>query len=107
MGQFLTIASVILCPHGGVATVVTTNAQVMAGGSPVLRATDVFTIVGCSLAASGVTPPCVSIQWLVPALENSVLGDFVLTTDSVGICIGSATPGPPIITVTQENVSGL
>jgi hypothetical protein len=107
MGQFLTSTALIQCPHGGVATVITTNAQVSAGGAFVLRSTDIFTIVGCSLAASGTTPPCATIEWIVPALANSVLDDFVLTTDSVGLCLGSPAPGPPIVTATQESVSGL
>ncbi len=107
MGEFLTSTAIIQCPHGGVATVVTTNALVSAGGAFVLRATDIFTIVGCSLAASGSTPPCTTIEWIVPAIQNSVMSDFVLTTDSVGICLGSAAPGPPIVTATQANVSGL
>jgi hypothetical protein len=105
MGQFLTVSSLIQCPHGGIATVVTSNTQVLAGGLPVLLSTDVFTIVGCALAASGSAPPCVSVEWIVPALQNSVEGQFVLTTDSVGICVGSGVP--PIVTATQESVSGL
>ena len=107
MGAFLTASTVLMCPHGGTVMVVTTNTQVMASGSPVLLSTDVFTVVGCSLSSSGTTPPCTTVEWLVPAMQNSVTQQFVLTTDSVGLCIGSVAPGPPIVTPVQTSVTGL
>ena len=107
MGQFLTTSTIFMCPHGGTAVVVSTNTRVQAGGAFVVRSSDIFTIAGCALSASTPPTPCLTIQWIVPALQNSVMQDFVLTTDSVGLCIGSPTPAPPIVIPTQFSVSGL
>lgn len=107
MGQFLTTSTIFMCPHGGSAVVVSMNAQVMVDGDFVVRSSDIFTIVGCALSASTPPTPCLTIQWMVPSLQNSVLQDFVLTTDSVGLCIGSPTPAPPIVIPTQASVSGM
>ena len=58
----LTAASVMMCPHGG--TVIATPGSTRASaGTPVLRASDTFTIVGCPLPPTGTPHPCVSVKW--------------------------------------------
>jgi hypothetical protein len=106
MGSLLTTATVLQCPHEGTVTVTTTNTVTQVDGAFVLLATDVFVIAGCTLVSSNL-PPCTTIVWDVPAQQNTVMGVPVLTSDSQGLCMGSAAPAPPIITTVQTDTSGL
>ena len=73
----LTAASVMMCPHGG--TVIATPGSTRASaGTPVLRASDTFTIVGCPLPPTGTPHPCVSVKWDVTAQHVKHDNDFVL-----------------------------
>ena len=38
MGALLTTASMMMCPHGGTVTAISSNTQATAGGSPLVRA---------------------------------------------------------------------
>jgi hypothetical protein len=51
----------------------------------------------------------VTVQWVVAALRTKVLGDAVLTTDSVGMCQAAdqAPQGTVLVNQTQTQVSGL
>lgn len=110
MGNFLTTASLLQCPHGGIVTATTTNVTATAGGDFIVRSSDTFLVAGCIFTLPSGTPhPCLTVQWLVSALTNQVMGDSVLTTDSSGLCLApDQTPqGPVIIGSTQLPVSGL
>lgn len=108
MAGLLTIASVMMCPHGGTVQAVSSNAQTSAAGAFVLRASDTFVIVGCPFVISTVASPCVSVQWIVPAARSRVGGDPTLTEASVGLCCAAtqAPQGPVSIVSTQPRVSG-
>jgi len=98
---FLTTASTLQCPHGGTVTVISTNTQVQTADGYILRSSDVFTIAGCPFATP--TPqPCVSVEWVLTALQSQVLSEFNLTEDSVGLCVGGGPPGPVQVTQTQS-----
>jgi hypothetical protein len=61
----LTTASVLMCPHGGSVSIITSNTQATAGGSPLVRTSDTFIIAGCPFTLPGPVPsPCVSVQWM-------------------------------------------
>lgn len=112
MAGLLTMSSVMMCPHGGQVTPITSNVQVQAGGGFVLRATDTFLIVGCPFAIPAVVPiphPCIQVQWVVSSLVNEVGSAPVLTQESVGLCIApdGVPQGPVMIAFTQPQVSGL
>jgi hypothetical protein len=110
MGQLLTTASTLACPHGGSVSAVSSNTRAKAGGDAVVRASDSFTIAGCAFALPSGTPhPCVTVQWTVTALRNTVLGDPVLTSDSVGLCQAAdqVPQGTVLINATQTKASGL
>jgi hypothetical protein len=109
MGDFLTAASTLTCPHGGTVTAVPANEQVSLDGDPIVLATDAFTVEGCAFAPGGVPNPCVEVQWIVPAARSAADGAETLTTDSVGLCLADdgAPQGPVLIQDTQFVVSGL
>jgi hypothetical protein len=112
MGQFLTTASVLQCPHGGIVSAITTNAVAQAVGDYIVRSSDTFMIAGCPFVLPTPPPtphPCMTVQWVVSALMNQVMSDSVLTEDSVGMCLAAdQTPqGPVLISFTQPLVSGV
>jgi len=108
MGDYLTAASAMLCPHGGTVMPVPANASVSLGGDPIVLATDTFPIGGCAFAPV-VPHPCVQVQWIVTAQHATADGAAPLTTDSVGLCVAAdgAVQGNVIIQATQPKVSGL
>jgi hypothetical protein len=108
MPDLLNTSSIMMCPHGGTVTVISSNTQVMAAGDPVLRASDTFLIAGCPFVI-GIPPhPCVQVQWVQPDTASQVLGDFTLSEDSVGLCVAAdmAVQGTVLIVFTQPQVSG-
>lgn len=108
MSGMLTTASVMMCPHGGTVHASPTSTSVQAGGTPVLTASDVFVIAGCPFVIGVVPSPCVSVQWVQPALKSTVSGNPTLTLSSVGLCLAAtqAPQGPVMIVSTQPTVTG-
>jgi hypothetical protein len=109
MPGLLTVASVMMCPHGGIVQAISSNAQTSAAGAFVLRASDTFVVVGCPFVIGVVPSPCVTVQWIVPSTESQVGGDPTLTEASVGLCCAAtqAPQGPVTIASTQPRVSGV
>ncbi len=107
MAGFLTVNSVMMCPHGGTVQVVTANSRVQAAGGFLLRSSDTFLIVGCPFTLPP-PHPCVSVQWVQPALRSQVQGDFTLTEESVGLCVAGdqAPQGTVLINFTQPRAQG-
>lgn len=108
MGALLTTASTLQCPHGGQVQIMSSNTRATAGGNALVRASDTFTIAGCTFAPGGAAHPCVSVQWVSTALRGTVLGDALLTLDSVGLCLAAdnAPQGTVLIQSTQPRASG-
>jgi len=109
MGGLLNTASMLMCPHGGTVSAVTSNTQVSAGGSPLVRASDTFIVAGCAVTLPPAVPsPCVTVQWVSPDSRSQAVGDFTLSEASVGLCLAAtqAPQGTVIISNTQEQVTG-
>jgi hypothetical protein len=108
MGQLLTASSVLMCPHGGTVSVISTNTRANAVGAPILRPSDTFIIAGCGWMLGTVLHPCMTVRWIVPGLRGKALGDSVLTTDSVGLCLAAdnAPQGPVMVAAFQPRVAG-
>jgi hypothetical protein len=108
MAQLLTTASSMMCPHGGQVQAVSSNTRAKAG-VPILRGSDTFTILGCPLNVAGAPHPCVTVQWVKTNLRSKAAGDFVLASDSVGLCLAGdqAPQGTVMVSNTQAKVSGL
>jgi hypothetical protein len=107
MPALLTVASTLMCPHGGVVTATPGSTRAQAG-APILRGSDTFIIAGCAFNAAGVPSPCVSVIWVQTATRVKHAGDLVLTQASVGLCVaGTQAPqGSVVIASTQANASG-
>ena len=108
MGHYLTASSILMCPHGGMVTLVPGNSTITLGGEPIVLASGTFPIGGCTFAP-GALHPCVQVQWIAPAQRGAAAGAQALTTDSVGLCVAAdgAVQGPVLIQATQTEVSGL
>lgn len=90
MPPVLTTASQVQCMHGGQALLMTTNATLFAGGSPVLLETDVHMVAGCPFTVGVVYMPCVTIQWQTAATSLTVNGAGVLLETSIGNCLNAS-----------------
>jgi hypothetical protein len=108
MLALLTVETVMTCPHGGMVIAIPIQQQVLVAGALVLRRCDIFTIAGCPFAVGPVPSPCVTVQWIVTALQLKVSGDFVLNEASVGLCLGAAgaPQGQVLIVQNQQTVDG-
>lgn len=109
MAGLLNTSSVLMCPHGGTVSAISSNTRVIAAGDPVLRASDTFMVAGCPFVIGVVPHPCVQVQWVQPDTESQVLSDFTLSESSVGLCVAAdmAVQGTALIVFTQPRVSGL
>jgi hypothetical protein len=105
-GDILTVASIIQCPHGGLAVLNTGNAKMKAGGAFALLESDVATVAGCPFTIGPKYSPCVRIQWSAGAVKVQA-GATVLVSSSIGICYSpeSLPQGMAIISDTQPKVS--
>ena len=102
MGDLLTVASMLQCPHGFPITAVSSNSRAKADGAYILRSSDTFVP-----ACTDPQKPCTSVQWVSFALRTKADSDSALTTDSVGLCIGPSGPnGNVSITSAQSRASG-
>lgn len=102
----LTMAAVIICPHGGQVRAVPSNVAVLIAGSPVLVATDVCTIVACVFNISGAPAPCLTVQWTMPAVKTKVKNIPVLLQSSIPLCIGGSGSVPGTVVSCQTQVMG-
>ena len=108
MPNLLNASTVMMCPHGGSVTAITTNTQVKVGGDFAVRQSDTFLVAGCPFLVVLVPHPCVQVKWVQPAARSQVAGDFTLNEASVGLCVAAdqAVQGTVLIVVTQPQVSG-
>jgi hypothetical protein len=108
MAGLLNTSSIMMCPHGGTVSAITSNTQVMAAGDPLVRATDTFMIAGCPFVLGIVPHPCMQVQWVQPDTMSQAVSDFTLSEQSVGLCVAAdmAVQGTVLITFTQPSVSG-
>ncbi len=99
MGNYLTVNSVIQCPHGGTVTAVPSNTKAKAGGALILCATDTFTVAGCGFVQN----PCVSVTWPSAAGKAQASGAVALMDTDTGLCNSGATA---LVSTTQTQASG-
>ena len=66
MPALLTVASTMMCPHGGTVAAIPSQTRA-AAGAPIVLGSDTFLVAGCPFNISGVPNPCISVQWLVTA----------------------------------------
>jgi hypothetical protein len=109
-GFLVHVGAAIICPHGGQAQIISSNARVLVGGMPVATMTDVTLVAGCAFTVPpGKPQPCIKVQWLTPATRVLVNGQPVILQASTGLCLSpeQIPQGPPSVITTQPRVSGL
>ena len=107
MSPILTTSSSILCPHGGMAQLFTSNTEAKIDGAFALLLTDVHPIVGCPFAP--VTPlPCLTIRWVAGAVQTKLHGTPFLLMTSIGLCLNAAQApqGTAIVAQAQQLALG-
>jgi hypothetical protein len=109
VANFLNSSSVMMCPHGGQVTAITSNTKAKAGGDFILRSSDTFIVAGCPFAIGPNPHPCVQVQWVQTDTRSQVMSDFTLSEASVGLCVApdQAVQGTVMVNSTQPQVSGL
>lgn len=108
MIPMLTTTSVVMCPHGGLAQLFSSQSDALVDGAPVLLQTDMHPVVGCPFVP--VAPsPCVLIQWASGATQTAIHGTPVLLQNSVGLCLNAAgaPQGPAVVAFTQQKAKGI
>lgn len=99
-----------ICPHGGQVATAPGNPRVLVSQQPVATLADVSTVAACPFqvpVGAGTKPqPCVTVQWLVPAVRVTAGAQPVLLQTSTGLCKSAEQipQGPPTITVNQPRV---
>jgi hypothetical protein len=112
-GNLLHVNASVNCPHGGQASISSTNLRVKVSGMAVAIVNDLTTVAGCPFQVpigTGTKPqPCVKVQWTVPATRVKVNGQFVLLSTSSGLCLSAEQipQGPPSVVATQTRVRGI
>jgi hypothetical protein len=106
MPALLTTASMIQCPHGGLAVLKTHNATTSAGAR-ILVEDDIHDVMPCSFTIGTKYSPCNKIFWKNPATAVSVGGKKALTMTSLGECKSSegVFQGFALIQNTQQKAS--
>jgi hypothetical protein len=112
-GNVLTIASTVLCMHGGSAILTTANTKMTIDGAPALLESDVHSVAGCPFqipVGAGTKPsPCIRIEWSAGSTQMQVNGVGVLVQSSIGKCFSpeGAMQGLANIVNTQTKISAL
>jgi hypothetical protein len=108
MPALLTVASTMMCPHGGTVTAIPGQTSATAR-APILRGSDTVLIAGCPFAIGPDYSPCLTVQWVQTATRVQAGSDFVLNEASVGLCLAAtqAPQGTVLILQTQPRSSGL
>ena len=108
MIPILTTTSTVMCPHGGMAQLITTNTEAMVDGAPLLLQTDVHPIVGCTFTPVSYSP-CLTIRWVSAATRTSIRNVPVLLQTSVGLCLNAAQApqGTALVVQVQQKAKGI
>jgi len=96
-GLLLHLGAEVACSHGAPATPTAPNMRVRVMGMPVSMAPIPYLVAGCPF-----TPPCVSAQFMNPALRVTSNGIPLLLNDSIGTCEPTLTA--LIVAFTQTRV---
>lgn len=91
--------SVIMCPHGGmVSHISTSGTSYRVDGHPPLLLGDFFPVVGCPFSY-GYASPCTQVTWVAGSTKLLIKSQPALIHTSVGICMSAsgAPNGPAVI----------
>ncbi len=91
----------LTCPHGGRVSVLPSQEQVLAGGAPVLRVSDLegAPVLGCPVPVTPTSAPCTLVAEVFPGSWSDtvlVVGEPVLLQTLIAITDG-VPPGPVMV----------
>ncbi|GAC1382511.1 MAG: hypothetical protein NVSMB48_13290 [Marmoricola sp.] len=95
-GPVLTMASTVMCAHGGVATPAMGSPRAMAAGTPAITLTSPYVVAGCGLTGSP-APPCVTGQWIVGAVRVTSAGQPLALLSGTSLAMPSGVPMLPVV----------
>ena len=104
----LTIASSLVCPHGGKVQIITRNLRVSVAGAPMASSADRFVVAGCCFTLPGPTPsPCLTVEWVSVDKLARLGGGYTLGNSSIGLCkaASGAIQGKVAVAATQPRAS--
>jgi hypothetical protein len=99
VSDFLTMNSVIQCPHGGMVAAVPGNARAKAQGGLILCAGDTFTVAGCGFVQN----PCLTVTWPGAAGKSKASSVVALRSSDTGLCNSGSTV---LVSTTQSQAGG-
>ena len=100
----LHVGATVMCMHGGQATPTVPFPRVKVSGQPVVTVSAPYAIAGCAFSPPQGNGPCVTAQFITPALRVRAGGAPVLLQNSTAICAPTGT-GVNVV-VTQIRVKG-
>ena len=98
MPPVVNASATILCAHGGTVVVTPRQTKVLAGGSPILRASDLagVPIAGCAIPPSPGSKPGLTVISVAPIPGSTVSAKVMVMGEPALIA-----PGPPWTAVTD------
>lgn len=105
-GPIYHLGNQAMCPHAGQVQDVPSTGRVKVMMQPVAVGTDQFLIVGCAFQGPNGPHPCMTAQWITPAVRVKSMGVPVLLQTSTGLCLAAdqAPQGAPAVPVNQPRV---
>ena len=100
----LDAAAVVMCAHGGRASMVAPNARVRVNGAPIATLPGLWAVAGCALPpeAGG---PCLIGRFTTAATRVTSGGQPVLLADSLAVAV--PTGAPLVVAWAQSRVRGV
>jgi hypothetical protein len=108
-GPLFELNTSMQCPHGGKVNHAPSQVRVLIGKAPALTVSDVGLVAGCAFTIPPTKPsPCVTVQWLAPAVRVKLSGQPALLASSVGLCKSpEQAPQGPVIASPSPRVKGM
>jgi hypothetical protein len=103
-GLLLHVGATVMCSHGGQATPVVPNSQVLVGGQPTALLADPWTVAGCPGIPPAI-PPCVTGQWIVGSVRVTSNGMPLVIDGGQGLGVPPGTPLIPMVMQTRVTAS--
>jgi hypothetical protein len=106
-GPALNVGAMAMCPHAGQVTIISSNARVLASGTPIATMSDQYMVAGCVFTVPpGKPQPCIHLQWMTPAVRVLINGQPPILQTSTGLALSAEgiPGGPPIVSTTQMRV---
>lgn len=108
-GPLFELNTPMQCPHGGKVNHVPSQTRVLINKAPALTVGDTGLVAGCAFTLPPSKPsPCLTIQWVAPALRVKLSGQPALLASSVGLCKSpESAPQGPLVASPNPRVKGM